>query len=223
MCNVITLKLIKETYEKIKKERDSQDIDISKLQTFADIKKAYLIKKIISDELKAVNPNVPEFVINRWANKEIKERIILKYRQTFLQSEYKGQSNYYARNTFLMILNTPWLCVDKEYNYFNGDNEIDEEISNNEKDKLNFILKKYKIGIYSYDFIDPQPPMSEETQRICNNLLNNQFLKDFEIKIRLRRIFYKIFDHLFGMNYLESRDYSDRLFYKLNRLKRVDD
>lgn len=220
---MISLKLIQDTYERIKKERDSQDIDISKLQTFADIKKAYLIKKIISDELKLINPDVPEFVINRWSNKEINERIISKYKQTIQQNEYSGQPRYYSRNTYFMIHNTPWLCVDKEYDHFRGDDEIHEENYNNKVDKLNFVLKKYKIGTYSYEFNDVQPPITEEVEKICRNIVNQRYFKKIDLKIKLRRAIYKVFDQLFCMDYLESRQYSDDLFYKISRLNRYND
>ena len=42
---MLSLELIEKTHQRLLKERESQDIDISKIQTVADLKKAYLIKK----------------------------------------------------------------------------------------------------------------------------------------------------------------------------------
>jgi len=52
---MLSLELIEKTHQRLLKERESQDIDISKIQTVADLKKAYLIKKIIQT-----------FFINSW-------------------------------------------------------------------------------------------------------------------------------------------------------------
>ena len=73
---MLSLKLIEETHLRLLKKIESQDIDLSKIKTVADLKKAYLIRKIIEKELIKINPNIEDSLINRLANIEIEKRII---------------------------------------------------------------------------------------------------------------------------------------------------
>ena len=76
---MFTSEQIEEVIVKVKKLRDAKDIDISEIKNPADLRKAYLIRKIVSEELKKINPEIKDSTINKFANREIRERIINNY------------------------------------------------------------------------------------------------------------------------------------------------
>ena len=124
------------------KDREGRDIDLSKIKTVADIKRAYQIRKIIEDELKLINPNVSDFVINRFANYEIKKRIIDKYEKLKIyHKEHNDLPPYHARDVYDMVTKTPWLCVKNEFHKLSKNDDVHEEHEMEEALRLEYIKK----------------------------------------------------------------------------------
>ena len=131
---MFTSEQIEEVIVKVKKLRDAKDIDISEIKNPADLRKAYLIRKIISEELKKINPEIKDSTINKFANKEIRERIINNYieKKSILDGNIKEKDvwEYYSRDVYDMITLWPWLTVSKEFYYFSQNNEMIEPFCN---------------------------------------------------------------------------------------------
>ena len=145
---MLSLDLIEQVHKKLLRERESDDIDLSKIKTVADIKRAYQIRKIIEDGLKLDNPNVSDFVINRFANYEIKKRIIDKYEKLKKHHlEHRDVPPYHARDVYDMITQTPWLCVKNEFNKLSKNDDVHEEHEFEEAQRLQYLKEKYSIRL----------------------------------------------------------------------------
>jgi len=147
---MFTSEQIEEAIVKVKKLRDAKDIDISKIKNPADLKKAYLIRKIVSEELRKINPDIKDSTINKFANREIRERIINNY----IEKKSKNNSvkekdvwEYYSRDVYDMITSWPWLPVSKEFYYFSQNNEMLEQVELDQFLRLKYLEEKYGVRL----------------------------------------------------------------------------
>lgn len=148
---MFTSEQIEEAIAKVKKLRDAKDIDISKIKNPADLRKAYLIRKIISEELKKINPEIKDSTINKFANKEIRERIINNYieKKSILDANIKEKDvwEYYSRDVYDMITLWPWLTVSKEFYYFSQNNEMIEQAELDQFLRLKYLEERYGVRL----------------------------------------------------------------------------
>lgn len=178
---MLSLDLIEQVHQKLLRERESNDIDLSKIKTVADIKRAYQIRKIIEDGLKQDNPNVSDFVINRFANYEIKKRIIDKYEKLKEHhQEHKDIPPYHARDVYDMITKTPWLCVKNEFNKLSKNDDVHEEHEFEEAQRLQYLKEKYSIRLNNLEGQYPQSVINERYAKILMNILDSEITKKDE-------------------------------------------
>lgn len=216
---MLSLNLIEEIHQKLLRERESKDIDLSKIKTVADIKRAYQIRKIIEDGLKLFNPDVSDFIINRFANYEIKKRIIDKYEKLKkYHQEHRDLPPYYARDVYEMITQTPWLCVKNEFHKLSKNDDNFEEYELEEIQKLEHIKNKYSIRPNNLESKDAQSVINEKDAKKLMDILDLEVIKKYETLSKLRKEFARILEILLGFNYLQSREIVDKLIIKLDRL-----
>jgi hypothetical protein len=147
---MFTSEQIEEAIVKVKKLRDAKDIDISEIKNPADLRKAYLIRKIISEELRKINPDIKDSTINKFANKEIRERIINNYiekKSSNTNIKEKDVWEYYSRDVYEMITLWPWLTVSKEFYYFSQDNEMIEQVELDQFLRLKYLEERYGVRL----------------------------------------------------------------------------
>lgn len=147
---MFTSEQIEEAIVKVKKLRDAKDIDISEIKNPADLRKAYLIRKIISEELRKINPDIKDSTINKFANKEIRERIINNYiekKSSNTSIKEKDVWEYYSRDVYEMITLWPWLTVSKEFYYFSQDNEMIEQVELDQFLRLKYLEERYGVRL----------------------------------------------------------------------------
>ena len=148
---MFTSEQIEEAIAKVKKLRDAKDIDISELKNTADLRKAYLIRKIVSEELKKINPEIKDSTINKFANREIRERIINNYieKKSTLDNNIKEKDvwEYYSRDVYDMITLWPWLTVSKEFYYFSQNNEMIEQAELDQFLRLKYLEERYGVRL----------------------------------------------------------------------------
>lgn len=147
---MFTSEQIEEAIVKVKKLRDAKDIDISEIKNPADLRKAYLIRKIISEELRKINPDIKDSTINKFANKEIRERIINNYiekKSSNTSIKEKDVWEYYSRDVYEMITLWPWLTVSKEFYYFSQDNEMIEQAELDQFLRLKYLEERYGVRL----------------------------------------------------------------------------
>jgi len=147
---MFTSEQIEEAIVKVKKLRDAKDIDISEIKNPADLRKAYLIRKIISEELRKINPDIKDTTINKFANKEIRERIINNYiekKSSNTSIKEKDVWEYYSRDVYEMITLWPWLTVSKEFYYFSQDNEMIEQVELDQFLRLKYLEERYGVRL----------------------------------------------------------------------------
>lgn len=145
---MLTSEQIEEAIIKVKKIRDAKDIDISEIKNPADLRKAYLIRRIVSEELRKINPDVKDSTINKFANREIRERIINNYiEKKSLNTSAKDKDvwEYYSRDVYDMITLWPWLAVSKEFYYFCQDYEILEQAELDQFLRLKYLEERYGV------------------------------------------------------------------------------
>ena len=147
---MFTSEQIEEAIVKVKKLRDAKDIDISEIKNPADLRKAYLIRKIISEELRKINPDIKDSTINKFANKEIRERITKNYiekKSSNTSIKEKDVWEYYSRDVYEMITLWPWLTVSKEFYYFSQDNEMIEQVELDQFLRLKYLEERYGVRL----------------------------------------------------------------------------
>ena len=147
---MFTSEQIEEAIAKVKKLRDAKDIDISEIKNPADLRKAYLIRRIVSEELRKINPDIKDSIINKFANKEIRERIINNYiEKKSLNTSIKEKDvwEYYSRDVYEMITLWPWLTVSKEFYYFSQDNEMIEQVELDQFLRLKYLEERYGVRL----------------------------------------------------------------------------
>jgi hypothetical protein len=148
---MFTSEQIEEAIAKVKKLRDARDIDISELKNPTDLRKAYLIRKIVSEELKKINPEIKDSTINKFANREIRERIINNYieKKSTLDNNKKEKDvwEYYSRDVYDMITLWPWLTVSKEFYYFSQNNEMIEQAELDQFLRLKYLEERYGVRL----------------------------------------------------------------------------
>jgi hypothetical protein len=147
---MLTSEQIEEAIVKVKKLRDAKDIDISEIKNPADLRKAYLIRKIVSEELRKINPDIKNSTINKFANREIRERIINNYiEKRSLNDSIKEKDvwEYYSRDVYDMITLWPWLTVSKEFYYFSQNNEMLEQVELDQFLRLKYLEERYGVRL----------------------------------------------------------------------------
>jgi hypothetical protein len=139
--SMLSLKLIEETHLRLLKKIESQDIDLSKIKTVADLKKAYLIRKIIEKELIKINPNIEDSLINRLANIEIEKRIIKNYEIEKVPHQEREAQPYYSKDVHYMITETPWKCVSNEFLKFTKSDDFIDQYNSDQNRLVEFALR----------------------------------------------------------------------------------
>lgn len=147
---MFTSEQIEEAIAKVKKLRDAKDIDISEIKNPADLRKAYLIRRIVSEELRKINPDIKDSIINKFTNREIRERIINNYiEKKSLNTSIKEKDvwEYYSRDVYEMITLWPWLTVSEEFYYFSQDNEMIEQVELDQFLRLKYLEERYGVRL----------------------------------------------------------------------------
>lgn len=147
---MFTSEQIEEAIAKVKKLRDANDIDISEIKNPADLRKAYLIRRIVSEELRKINPDIKDSIINKFTNREIRERIINNYiEKKSLNTSIKEKDvwEYYSRDVYEMITLWPWLTVSEEFYYFSQDNEMIEQVELDQFLRLKYLEERYGVRL----------------------------------------------------------------------------